>query len=323
MNRVSRNLSLLTTGLLLPFVAGCGTSHPIASHSGAVTVAYAGSLQLVNQQNLGPEFSKMTGIHYSGRGGGAFGLAHEIASHTIQADVFESMGLAPIKVIAPGSQAWGIAVASSPLVVAYSPKSSFASTLNAIRTHKAPLSELFSLMLNPRFKLGRTNPVTDPQGQAFAEMVQLAVNKYHLSPHDVGRILGGSATKSREIYSEEGILTNLQSGGLDASSAFLSEAIQRHLPYITLPPSLNFGSLRYAPTYARAGLEINGARVTGVPLLIDVTLTQRHPSTAALHFLNFLADPKGQNIWKQMGYHTFAPYVVGNSHAVPKGVTIP
>lgn len=315
-------LRLILAAGTLPALVGCGLSHPNASKASTVTVAYAGSLQLVNQQKLGPAFSKATGIHYSGRGGGAFGLAHELASRTISADVFESMGLAPIQVIQPTAQAWAVAVASSPLVVAYSPTSSFAPQLNAIRTKKAPLSALFALMLNPQFKLGRTNPVTDPQGQAFAEMIQLAVKKYHLPAQDITRILGGSATQSKQIYSEEGILTNLQSGGLDASSAFLSEAQQRHLPYIALPPSLNFGSLRDRHAYATASLDISGSKVIGTPLLIDVTLTHTHPTPAAVRFLNYLASSAGQKIWKQMGYHTFRPYIVGNSHTIPKGVTI-
>lgn len=315
--------SVVAYGALSMIAAGCGAPYPHSTTaSSAVTVAYAGSLQLVNQQSLGPAFSRTTGIHYSGRGGGAFGLAHELAAHTISADVFESMGLAPIQVIQPTSTAWAVAVASSPLVVAYSPKSPFAPTLNAIRSHKAPLSELFSLMLNPQFKLGRTNPVTDPQGQAFAEMIQLAVKTYHLPLSDTGKILGGSATQSNELYSEEGILTNLQSGGLDACSAFLSEAVQRHLPYIALPAALNFGSVHDANVYKTASLTINGKKVTGAPLLIDVTLTQRHPSSSALRFLNFLAGTTGQKIWKQMGYHTFAPYWVGNPHAMPRGVRV-
>lgn len=321
MNRGNRVVSVLAASTLLVIASGCGTSN--SSKPALVTVAYAGSLQLVNQQSLGPAFYKSTGVRYSGRGGGAFGLAHELASHTINADVFESIGLAPIAVIQPAaSKTWAVAVASSPLVVAYSQTSPFAKTLNAIRIHQAPLVDLFSLMLNPKFKLGRTNPVTDPQGQAFAEMIQLAVKKYHLPAHDVSRILGGSPAQSKEIYSEEGILTNLQSGGLDASSAFLSEALQRHLPYIALPASLNFGSLRDARTYATTSLRLNGSKVTGAPLLIDVTLTHNPPGRAALRFLNFITGATGQKIWRQMGYHTFTPYVVGNPRALPRGVTV-
>ncbi len=303
-------------------LTGCGSISTPSTPPPVVNVAYAGSLELINQQALGPAFTQTFHIGYQGRGGGSFGLAQELKSHTISADVFESIGMAPIEVVEPKTRAWAVAVASSPLVVAYNPHSRFAAELNAIRDHKAPLSQLFQLIMTPGFALGRTNPVTDPQGRAFCEMMELAVARYHLPSSDLTKLWGGTPTSSSQIYSEEGILTQLQSGGIDASSAFLSEALQRHLPYIALPPALNFADSAYANTYAGAHLAVNGKTVAGTPLYIDVTLPNIQPSAPAKKFLNFLLSPKGRALWHKMGYESVSPKVLGNPAAMPQGVDV-
>lgn len=319
--------SILLTASLAALVAGCtstssdtsGPGNSTSSTSGTADVAYAGSLQNVNELQVSPAFTKATGYKYQGKGGGAVGMAQEIKSKTIAPNVFESIGYAPVQLIEPRLTSWAIAFSSSPLVLAYNPNSKFASELTAIKSGQKPLADLFALMAQPGFYLGRTNPNTDPQGQAFYEMVELAVKKYDLSPSLVQQILG-PVDNSHEVYSETGILSLLQSGGLDAASAFLPEAVQRHLAYISLPTSLNFSSQADASLYQTATIRLgNGSIVRGVPLTIDIT-TVGTPNPAAVSFIHFLLGPKGQAIMKNAGYPTFSPTVIGNLKAVPKGV---
>lgn len=246
-------------------------------------------------------------------------MAQEIKSKTITPNVFESIGYAPVQLIEPQLTSWAIAFSSSPLVVAYNPKSKYAPELNAIKSGQKPLADLFTLMAQPGFHLGRTNPNTDPQGQAFYEMIELAIKKYNLSPGLVQKILG-PVDNSHEVYSETGILSLLQSGGLDAASAFLPEAVQRHLAYIPLPTSLNFSSQADISLYQSATVHLsNGSIVKGVPLTIDIT-TVGTPTPAAKSFIHFLLGAQGQAIMKKAGYPTFSPVVIGNRQALPKGV---
>ena len=304
-------------------LAGCGTaSTPTPTTKGSpglANVAYAGSLQDVNNLYVGPAFEKATGNKYQGQGGGSFGVAQEIRSKTIAPNVFESVGYAPIQLLEPTQTRWALAFAASPLVVAYSPHSKFAPELTAIRRGQKPLKDLFTLMAEPGFHLGRTNPNTDPQGQAFYMMVELAAQKYGLSSSLPKKILG-SVDNPHQVYSEEGILTLLQSGGLDASSAFLSEAIERHLDYIRLPADLNFADPSQNNHYGQATVTLsNGTTVRGQALSIDIT-TVGKPTPAAVDFVKFVLGSHGESLMQRQGYTTFGPIVLGSKAALPSAL---
>lgn len=304
-------------------LAGCGTAAPKTPSTGpahgVASVAYAGSLQDVNDQQIGPAFAKATGNTYQGQGGGSLGIAQQIKSKTIAPNVFESVGYAPIQVIEPQDTRWAVAFAASPLVLAYNPHSRFAPTLNAIRSGREPLKNLFKVLATPGFRLGRTNPNTDPQGQAFYMMVELAVKQYHWPAADTAKILG-SVDNPHEVYSEEGILTLLQAGNLDATSAFLSEAVQRHLDYIPLPASLNFANPRDNHWYRQASIALSdGTTVHGEALTVDVT-TVGKPTAPAISFIHFLLGSQGSALMKKNGYVVFAPEALGSRPAMPQTI---
>src|SRR6202167_695886 len=154
------------------------------------------------------------------------------------------------------------------MVIAYNPKSKYASELKAYADGSKPLSTLFSTLLQTSgLKLGRTDPNTDPQGRDFIYMLELAQKYYHLPSDTVSKILGTSdfgTSKSSQIYAESSLDSTLQSGQLDASSAFVTQAIELHLAYVPLPPAINLGSAALAASYAKATVTItsSGAKAT-------------------------------------------------------------
>lgn len=288
--------------------------------SGTANVAYAGSLQLLNEKVLGPAFSARTGAKYQGRGGGAIGLSNEIAAGEISPNVFESIGGKPITALEPKLTSWYVQLAASPIVVAYNPNTSFAAQLKAIADGTKSLSDLFTLMATPGFTLGRTNPNTDPQGQAFYEMVELAQSTMHLPAGTAQKLLGPLDNPS-QVFAETALESRLQAGQLDAASAFLSQAIQLHLPYITLPSSINFGNPALASTYATASLTLTGGQVVhGVPLVVDVTTLGHTDSAAADAFVAYLLSPPARAAFKTGGYELLTPTVFGNKSTVPAEV---
>jgi len=317
----------LTASLLL---TGCATTlatpapSPAASSAahgklhGTADVAYAGSLQLVNDQFVAPAFTQATGDTYRGRGGGSFGVAHLIASKEITPNVFESIGTGPIRVIDPGYTHWAIGFASSPLVIAYSDTSPYAAQLRAIEAGKKPLKDLFILMEQPNFHLGRTNPQTDPQGQAFILMLRLAQQYLHLPGGTADKILKGINNPS-QIFAEEDILSRLQAGQLDASSAFLPEAIERHLPYIALPAAIDFGDPADRERYATQHLTLTGGKtITGAPLEVYISALYGTPDAAAGQaFVHFVLSPAGQTIYRKEGFILTARVLYGDAKAVP------
>ena len=312
---------LFTMGILTLGLAGFApaTRRPAHHPKAMANVVYAGSLEALNNEKIGPAFERATSFAYQGQGGGSFGMAQEIKSRTLVPNVFESIGYAPIRLLEPRQTSWAVAFASTPLVVAYSPSSRWAPELNAIRRGHRPLKDLFTLMAKPGFHLGRTNPTTDPQGQAFYMMVELAAQHYHLGTHAVSKILG-SPNNPKQVYSEEGILTLLQSGSLDASSAFLSEAVERHLDYIALPGWMNFSVPSQAASYRRASLTLgNGRTVRGQALMVDITTVDK-PSASAIAFIRFVLGPRSSAIMRSTGYRVIRPEVLGNKAKVPAGI---
>ena len=176
------------------------SSSSSALPTGTVNVAYASSLQFLNEKVVSPAFTAANGYTFSGRGASSGDLEADIASGEITPNVFESVGGDNITPLEPKFTNWYIQYAGTSMVVAYNPKSKYASKFKAIADGSMPLSSLFTLLETPGLKLGRTDPNTDPQGRDFIEMLELAQTYYHLPSDTVAKILGtsdfGSASSS-------------------------------------------------------------------------------------------------------------------------------
>jgi molybdate/tungstate transport system substrate-binding protein len=313
--------------------AACGSSSPAASGSsssppkktGTANVAYASSLQFLNEKLAGPAFTKAEGYQVSGRSGASGDLEADIAGNEITPNVFESVGGDNITPLFPKYTKWYVQYAGTSMVVAYNPKSKYASQFKAIADGTEPLSKLFTLMQTPGFKLGRTDPNIDPQGRDFIYMLELAQAYYHLPSDTVEKILGGPAgsATSSQIYAESSLDSTLQSGQLDASSAFITQAIELHLPYIKLPAAINLGSFADAAQYAKATVTITsqGQKVTksGSPQVIDITIIGK-PTAAATAFVKYTLSPAGLSIYKTGGFTLLTPTAFGTMSAIPAAV---
>src|ERR1700733_1593276 len=274
-----------------PASASASSSAP---PTGTVNVAYASSLQFLNEKVVSPAFTAANGYTFSGRGASSGDLEADIASGEITPNVFESVGGDNITPLEPKFTNWYIQYAGTSMVVAYNPKSKYASKFKAIADGTMPLSSLFTLLQTPGLKLGRTDPNTDPQGRDFIEMLELAQTYYHLPSDTVAKILGtsdfGSASSS-EIYAESALDPTPGSGQLDAASAFVTQAVELHLDYIPLPTSINLGDQSLAALYHTASVTITppGGSPTvknGSPQVIDITIIGK-PTKAAIAFVKY------------------------------------
>ncbi len=306
-----------------------GTAASITVHSprsGVADSAFAGSLLELNEKTLGPNFTTSTGYRYQGEGNGSFAIANLIKSGQIQPNVFESIGSAPIGLIEPKFTNYFVSIATSPLVVAYNPKGPFGSQLAKIANHKLPIANLFSIMAQPGFHLGRTDPLVDPQGQAFILMLDLAVRNLGVSPKEISQIIGGSYEDQSQLFTETSLDSYLQTGQLDAASAFLSQAVQLHLSYISLPPEINLGDSAMGSKYANVSIALsNGEKIKGATLTVDVT-TLNYPGqspndrAAAASFLNYLLSPTGRTDFSRAGYSLMTPKLFGSRSSAPSSV---
>jgi molybdate/tungstate transport system substrate-binding protein len=322
--RGSKLLMIICLGLT---VVGCASSSSGPAVHGTASVAYASSLQFLNEKVISPAFTKATGYQFSGHGASSGELEADIAAKELTPNVFQSVGSDNITPLEPGFTKWYIPYAGTQMVLAYNPDSKYASQFKAYADGSRPLKGLFTLLATKGLKLGRTDPNIDPQGRDFIFMLELAQMYYHLPRDTVSKILGtpdyGTASSS-QIYAESSLDATLQSGQLDAASAFITQAVQLHLSYIKLPPQISLADASMADQYARATVTIKPpgkpkATKSGSPQVIDITMIGK-PTAAGTAFVKYTLSQAGLAMYKQSGFTLIKPAVVGDSSAVPAAI---
>jgi molybdate/tungstate transport system substrate-binding protein len=280
-----------------------------------VSLADASSLSYLNDHVVGPAFKAADNYGYSSQANSSGALETDIASGEIHPGVFESVGGDNITPLEPKFTSWYVQYAGTSMVLAYNPNSKYASQFKAFADGSKPLSGLFTLLETPGLKLGRTDPNIDPQGRDFIYMLELAQKYYHLPSDTVAKILGTSdfgTASSSEIYAESSLDSTLQSGQLDAASAFVTQAIELHLDYIPLPTQINLGSAALDSYYsANSAVTITG-NVTkhGSPQVIDITIIGT-PTPADLAFVEYTLSATGLAEYKTGGFTMITPTVFG------------
>ena len=268
-----------------------------------LTVAYAGSMGTLMNDGMNPAFTKETGISVHGIGHGAVGLAHMIVGGAMHPDVFVPVSAGAAKIVLDAGKAVTASpVASTSMVLAYSPASKFAAQFKA-----AQGDDWMKIFLNPDFRLGRTDPTVDPQGRYVLFALQLAGLYYKLSGF-AEKVTGGMLNP-KQIFAEPSLLARLQAGQIDATLGYKSAVVSQKLPYIELPEEVNLSNPAFTKSiYEQASLtmkEKDGkAKVIHPSPLVFYAMALKaaaHPKEAA-KYVAFLAGPQGQALFKTYGY---------------------
>ncbi|NIE65268.1 extracellular solute-binding protein [Burkholderia sp. Ax-1719] len=272
----------------------------------AVRVTYAGSMGVVMDQGLGPAFAKANHVQYQGQGEGAYGMARLLASKKLVADVFFSITPGPMAILKrAGLIDEAIPVASTSMVIAYNPKSRYASQLAA--SQAAGAQPWWQVLAQPGLRFGRTDAKIDPQGQNIIFTMMLA-ERYYQQPGLAKKLLGDTENP-QEVFAEGGLLTRLEAGQVDASSGYESAVKSAGLPYIPLPDAINLSNPAYAKDwYNTVSFSIRNPAgelksLTPQPLVFYVAILKNAPNPEeAKKFAEFALSPQGQTIFKQRGY---------------------
>ena len=276
-----------------------------AQAADAFRVAYAGSMGVVMDRFIGPAFANANSVEYQGVGQGSYGLARQLEGKLLQADVFVSITPGPIDIVKKaGLIGPAVPVASTQMVIAYSPKSRFVPEFEAAAQGKKPWYEVLQ---TPGLRFGRTDPATDPQGQNIIFTLLLAQNFYR-QPGMAERILGGYQNP-QQIFAEPSLLSRLEAGQIDASSGYLSAARSHQLPFIELPDEINLSNpemeAKWYKTVQFAVKLPSGKEATlnTQPLVFYATVLKdsRQPALAE-KFMQFLQSPQGQKMLRDNGY---------------------
>jgi molybdate/tungstate transport system substrate-binding protein len=293
-----RRWLIAATASLLALGAGIGAAQ---AQTSSITVVYAGSMGALMDRGIAPAFTAKTGTTVHGTGDAAMALAHLITAKTINPDVFVSVSAPPIKVVkAAGLSQQAMPVASSGMVLAYSPASKFAAQF------AKPNADVAQLLMTPGLRIGRTDPRVDPQGQYVLFVLQLA-ETYYKQP-GLAQQVAGPTINPAEIFAEPSLLARLRQGQIDATIGYESAVISQHLPFITLPAEINFSNPAYQKDwYSQAKLTLSMAGTTKTvhpsPLVYYATVLKnaKHPQ-AAEAYVKFLTSPQGQALFAKYGY---------------------
>lgn len=278
----------LALGLTSIALGACGRP---ASTRGTVKVLYAASLTALMETHFGPTFTRATGFGFEGYAAGSTELANEIAGGVRAADVFVSASpKADDKLRAlpagRGRVAWYAQVAHSPLVVGYNAKSRFATPLRA--------GPWYQVVLQPGFRLGRTDPTLDPKGTLVVQLAQAeeqALGQTGLAD----RLLAAG-----QIFPEQDLVGRLQAGQLDAGFFYQSEAVTVQIPFVAPEPSID-PSAQYT-----------------------LALPQGGPNPAgAVAFSRFLLGSQGQSLLRAGGLLVGPITIHGDKTAIPAALHAP
>jgi molybdate/tungstate transport system substrate-binding protein len=270
-----------------------------------IRVAYAGSMGVVMDRFIGPAFAKANGVEFQGIGQGSFALARQLEGRLLQADIFLPITPGPIEILSKaGFIGPAIPVASTQMVVAYSPKSRFVPDFEAAAQNR---KKWYEVLQTSGLRFGRTDPATDPQGQNIIFTMLLAEN-YYKQPGLPDRILGGYQNP-QQIFTETSLLSRLEAGQLDASSGYLRATRSHHLPYIELPDEINLSNPAMEAAWyknVQFSITLPGGKVSTLntqPLVFYAAVVKDSKQPAlAQKFVEFLQSPEGQKLFTDNGY---------------------
>ena len=283
--------------LFLSLISAAAT----AQTTPTLRIAYAGSMGVVMDNAAGPTFAKAHHATYQGIGQGSYALARLLAAHQLQADVFVTITPGPMQVLKQaGLVRVAVPVASTQMVVIYSPHSRFANELAAASQGK---KKWYEVLRERGLRLGRTDPAVDPQGANVLLTLQLAADYYHRP--DLLKAIAGASGNPAQIFTEPSLMSRLEAGQIDAAIGYLSAAQSHHLPTIALPGEINLGDPdMQKPWYDRASITLdNGKTLRVQPLVFYAGVLGNAPQPAlARDFVGFLQSAQGQALFREHGY---------------------
>ena len=259
-----------------------------------VVLSYAGSLNAVINDDIGPGFTAVTGFPLTNISGPSVQLANQIRSGQIQPDVFMSADAEVNQVLMErenGAVApWYFTMCRQRMVIAYSPLSRFKADFEAAAAGTKPWYEVLQ---TPGLILKRSDPRNDPGGYRVVFLFQLA-ERYYKLPGLKDRVLQGDDNEEQIAHGDYASL--VKTGAADAVVTYITHAIFHKLPYISLPDELDQSNPTMREIYATAHYtNPQGQTFHGTPAVYSVTIPQgAQNQEGAEAFLRYLFSEPGR-----------------------------
>ncbi|HSU93314.1 MAG TPA: extracellular solute-binding protein [Gemmatimonadaceae bacterium] len=197
------------------------------------------------------------------------------------------------KYLMPGQTSWYARFARNRMVLMYTPKSKFASTIDSTNWYR--------ILETKGVQTGRADPALDPNGYRSVIVMKLA-EQYYKQPGLTDRLIANSSAhvvRPKEVD----LMGLLQAGEIDYAWSYESVAQAAKLPYVTLPRAIDLSDPARAADYARATVKIPGntirdsVEIKGEPILYAFTVPRNAPHKAlGERFAAFLVSDTGKRI---------------------------
>jgi len=265
-SRYSRRQFVQTTGVTgLTGIAGCSSSTQ-REQSPTIAILAAGSLQNALANGLKPAVDVPVKIEAHG----STIVARMVDEGQRDPDIVTVADVALFK--EPLFPPWYSTFTSNSVVIAYNPD-----TNSGERLADAGTESWYKPILGGSVNIGRTDPDQDPLGYRALFMLELASRYYRDAPN-----LREQIPQQDQIYPETSLISQFETGSIDAAIAYRNMAIERDYEYINLPDQINLSSPQYSEDwYSTASYTLpSGQEVQGG--LIAYGSTVRHMSDVAL-----------------------------------------
>ena len=271
----TRRRVLLTAGTAaVTGLAGCtgggsGGTPPSGTETGGqsttTAILAAGSLQHAIESGLKPAVDVPVQVEAHG----SATLARMIDEGQRDPDIVTVADVALFD--QPLSPPWYSVFTSNSIVIAYNPD-----TDGGQRLAEAGAEGWYEAMASGDVRVGRTDPDLDPLGYRTLFALDLASQYYEDASNLREQIL-----RREQIYPETSLISQFETGSIDAAFAYRNMAVERDYEYITLPDQINLSNPEYDDRYATVSYTLpSGRDVRGG--LISYGSTIRKMSDAAV-----------------------------------------
>ena len=273
--------------------------HLLADELAPLEISYAGSMGSMMEGPIKSAAARTLKIDFHGRAQGSSALAQLIVGGSIRSDVFVPVTPGPaLTVLRAGKAGSAQPIAHTEMVIAYSPKSKFASRFEAAAKGK---EDLWKILVEPGLRFGRTDPVTDPQGRNIIFTVMLAAKVTRQA--DLVKKVLGPAINEKQIFTEPTVMARLQSGELDAASAYKIQPGPLNLPFVPLPAAINLSSQNVRTEHPDVALSVGGKSYVPEPLIYYAAVLKDAPNAkGAAAFVEWLKGEEAQTILRKYNY---------------------
>ncbi|WP_332900164.1 extracellular solute-binding protein [Haladaptatus sp. CMSO5] len=158
----------------------------------------------------------------------------------------------------PLHPAWYAEFATNSLVISYDPASEGGKRIAA-----AGDQGWFRPLLSGEVSLGRTDPDVDPLGYRTLFMLELATRHY-----DTDENLREAIPDREQIYPETQLVSQFETGSIDAAVTYRNMAVERDYSFINLPTAIDLSDPAAASEYETArytlpdGKEVRGGVIS-------------------------------------------------------------